>query len=185
MEINHILPTPLRHAARAGLILGLYFVFKYFLLMYTPSMPVLGIIYLFATLAVPFVAYRLTASYRALFPERIGFPISIGWSHGVMLYAFASILVLPSHYYFYTSALPSQIPALEELMQQSYSQSPDMKPLLISLYGGEPIEMLRNWLSSLNVFSRLWSDFGTNVFWGSILSLVNALILRRKPQTAV
>lgn len=172
----------MRHAARVGIMLGLLFIIKYICLMYSLTVPALAFLYAIGTAAVPFVAYRLTRSYRELIPASIGFPLPIAWAHGVFLYLFASLLVMLPHYIFYTDLLPSQLPALELRLQAEYREVPQMKALVEQMLGGNsPIEVIKLWLSSTSTASKLWNDFSSNLFWGSLLSLLNAFILRRRP----
>lgn len=171
----------MQHAARAGQLLGLLFVIKYFFMMYSMEVPVLSLFFGIGTIAVPFVAYRLTRSYRDLLPADSPFPLSIAWAHGVFLYLFATLIVLIPHYYFYTSVFPEQIPVLEARMQEALTQAPQNRVFVEQLLGGQTIgEVLRSWLVSTSTFEKLWRDFSTNLFWGSIFSLINALILRRR-----
>lgn len=176
--------TPLRHAARFGLILGLYFVFKYICFMYSLSIPLLGLIYLVATMLVPFLAYRITRNYRSMLSAETAFPLMVGWAHGTLLYAFASIVVLLAHYYFYAEALPSQLSQIEYTLNTLYGQVPNMHSVLTDLYGGEPIAILKAWVSSYSIPSLLWADLNANLFWGALLSLVNATLLRRSTNKA-
>lgn len=175
----------MRHAARAGLLLGLYFVLKYFCLMYAFSMPGLILLYIVATLLVPVLAYRLTRQYRALIPAQYGFPMSLAWAHGVQLYAFASLVVLIPHYIFYTSILPDQLPAMEALLKDSMAQDPQMRALVEGMLQGQlPTDIIRSFLSETSTFAKLWNDLGNNLMAGCVLSLINALILRRPPLNA-
>lgn len=179
-ELTQI-PSPLRHAARAALVLGLFMCVRFMTYMYILSMPMLSLVYLALTVAVPVVAFRLTRTYRTLFPERIGFPTAVAWSHGTMLFFFASILLLIPYYIYYTSVLPSQIPVLETQLNEIYRTTPEMRSLLESSFGGSPVEMLKTFLATNSIGRLLWSDFGMNLFFGSIIALINAFILRRKP----
>lgn len=171
----------MQHAARAGQLLGLLFIIKYFFVMYSIEVPALSLLFAVGTVAVPFVAYRLTRSYRDLLPERTPFPLAIAWAHGVFLYLFATLLVLIPHYIFYTSVLPEQISVLETRMQEVYAQAPQNQAVMEQLLGGQTIgEVLRSWLVGTSIFEKLWRDFSNNLFWGAIFSFINALLLRRK-----
>lgn len=171
----------MQHAARAGQLLGLLFVVKYFFMMYSMEVPVLLLLFVLGTIAVPFVAYRLTRSYRDLLPEESPFPLSIAWAHGVFLYLFATLIVLIPHYFFYTSVFPEQIPILDARIQEALAQAPQNRAFIEQFLGGQTVgEVLQGWLASTSTFEKLWRDFSTNLFWGSIFSLINALILRRR-----
>ncbi len=170
----------MQHAARAGQMLGLLFIVKYFCLMYSLEVPGLLYLFVFGTVAVPFVAYRLTRSYRDALPAEAPFPVMIAWAHGVFLYLFATLLVLIPHYLFYTDVFPEQIPLLEARLEEAYLGDPRRKIMMDRLLGGQGLgDFLRGWLASTSTFEKLWRDFSVNLFWGSLLSLVNALFLRR------
>lgn len=181
MSDMQTLPTPMRHAARAALVLGLFMCVRFAMYMYMLTMPVLALGYLLMTLAVPFVAYRLTRSYRDMLPSQIGFPVPIAWSHGTLLFFFASILLLLPYYYYYSVALPEQIPVFEAQMAHLYAQAPELRAAVEQAFGGSPVALLRTLLAQNSIGSLLWSGLGTTLFFGSIVSLINAFILRRRP----
>lgn len=169
--------TPLQDAAKAGLSLGLFFVLKYFCMMYALEYPWLIILYMGGTVAVPFVVFGLTRRYRASLPGAMAFPVSVGWSHGVFLYLFASLIVLIPHYMFYTSILPDQLP----LLDKHIGVDPTLyKQMFAPIFGDKmPAEVVRLWLYETTLGEKLWGDFSTNLFWGSLLSLINGFLLRR------
>lgn len=171
--------TPVRHAVRFGLLLGLYFVVKYICFMYALSIPLLGVIYLVATLFVPYWAYQSTKNYSHILPNRETISLSVWWAHGTLLYAFATIIVLPTHYYFYTEALPNQLPLVAHELEALYNQAPELRTTFADLYGGAPMEVLQTCGNSYSVGRRLWMDFISNIFWGSLLSLISAILLHR------
>lgn len=171
---------PTIDAARAGVVLGLYFAVKYLCLMYGLYFPLLYLIFFIATLAVPFVAYRMTKGYGARLAQ-VGYMINfrMAWAHGTMLYFFASIILLLPQYMFFTRMYPEQIQMLQELLQARYAEMPGLEGTLHSLYGVDPIEVLRESLQ-IPIFNRLLSSLSNNVVVGAILSLINAAIISRK-----
>lgn len=171
---------PSTHAARAGVGLGLYFMLKYTCIMYALEYPMLIFVFILATIAVPFVAYRLTLDYGTRLGQAgVQLNFRLAWSHGTMLYFFASIMLLLPQYLFFTRILPEQIPLLEEMSRQMYEQAPGAKEMLLQIYGAEPADMLRESLQT-PILARLIGSLSNNVLVGALLSLINAAILSRK-----
>lgn len=166
--------------AVAGLRLGLYLVFTYILWMYIPSIPFLSFLYIIALCITPYVSYRLMKSLRSVLPEESPFKAAIAWSYGTQTFFYAGFLLLIPCYYYFTKALPSQLPLLEASMQQVLQQNSEAKILMDQLYGGNPIDALYQWLANTSVWAYLWSTFSMNLFLGAVISAINALILRRK-----
>lgn len=182
---NYSIPQPIQHAARAGMILGLYMAIKYLAFMYTLTYPLLGIVYFVATLALPLIAYLLTKSYRNLFPADRAFPFALAWAHSVQVYVFGAIIALLPQYLFYSDVLHTQLPILEKQMNMLFAQNPNMRELFTQMMGDEPIVAIRSVLTSQSVWLSLWNEFSFTVFWGGIFSLVIATILRRKPTNTI
>lgn len=173
--------TPMQYASRAGMILGIYFVLKYFAMMYWIPYMSLSLVYFFATLLVPVVAYRLTRSYRQSVAPTGVFSFARAWSFGTLTFFFASIIVLIPHYIYYTRLLPDQFPLLEGYMNTFFSQQPEIYRTYKDLLGGaEPVEVIRQTMLGTSIAARLFSDVANNVFWGTILSLINAALLSRR-----
>lgn len=172
-------PT-LLYASRAGIVFGLYFAIKYLALMYMIPHPGLSLAFLLGTLFVPFLAYRLTKSYREIIAPVGDFSFRDGWVFGVLIYLFASIVVLIPHYIFYTRLLPEQFPILAEKLSEIYAQLPEIYQQHQLLLGGEPLEIMTEQMQQLPVGRMLVADVLNNVFLGSLLSLINAALLRRK-----
>lgn len=180
-----ILPmSPARHAAKMGLTLGGYLSLVHMMWMYSPSIPILALPYLVGLLFTPVVAYFLGRRFRDFFPEEAPYPFVIAWSHGVQMFLFAGIILLLPNYFYFTSALPAQIPAIEAMLEQIYRTSPESKALLQQVYGSNPIDFIYAITSRDKLWGNLWSGFSTTVFLGSIISVVNALILRRSARTS-
>lgn len=180
-----ILPMgPGRHAAKMGLILGGYLSLIHMMWMYSPSIPILWLPYLLGLLFTPVVAYFLGRRFRDFFPEEAPYPFVIAWAHGVQMFLFAGIILLLPNYFYFTSALPQQIPAMEQMLEQVYRNTPEAKPLLHQVYGGNPIDLFYAVTSRDKLWGNLWSGFSMTVFLGSIISVVNALILRRSARTS-
>lgn len=171
-------PSPYTHAARAGIALAVLFVAKYLCFMYAMQYPMLMLLYLVGTLATPFVAYQLTKAYRALVaPSGAPFPFGIAWSHGTLLYFFATIPVLIPEYFYYQHIVYEQLPYLDSIMNAS-----PYRDMLYQLYGGAPSEMMRKVVAESTPLTQAISSLSSALLWGGLLSLINAALLSRKPQ---
>lgn len=170
---------PQKHAAQMGLKLGGYLLLVYLCWMYAPTLPLLSILCLLGLLATPIVAYRLGKRYRDYFPEEAPYPFALAWSHGVQMFLFAGVILLLPTYYYYTKALPSQIPLIESTLTQSFAQQPELKELIYANYGGNPIDMIYKLIDRSALWGNLWTGFSSTVFLGSITSIFTALVLRR------
>lgn len=175
--------TPGRHAAQMGLILGAYMSLTSVLFMYIPSVPLLGLAFVLAFVCTPILSYRLGLRYRALFPSEAPYPFVLAWSHSTQMFVFGAIVMLVPCYLYYTTILPSQLPAIEAMLEASYKASPQSRAMWTEIYQGEPISVISKLTSRANLWANMWSSFSTTVFLGAIVSLVNACILRRKAQT--
>lgn len=169
----------LAHSAHAGLYLGLFFILKYFCVFYTLRFPLLGVLYMLLTAAVPFVVYRQIRSYRnRIVSPQSRFSVFHGWQYGMSLFIFASVLVSVSHYYYHAFLLPSQMTAFSAQIEQTLRQ-PGMRELMLQITGGKDWNTILQEFLAIKPISRVWNDISMNVFWGAIVSVICALILRR------
>lgn len=171
--------TPIKYAAQSGLILGGYMVLCYSFWMFTPSYPLLIFPYIISLLLTPLVSFIQTRNYRDKVRGGKPFPFALAWAYGTQSFIFASIVLMLPAYIYYAKALPSQLPALETLLQEVYRQSPEVKGIFRQMYGGDPIDVLYNWLGNSSVWLNVWNTFSTSIFLGALASIVNALILKR------
>lgn len=176
---NNVRISPLQHAAQMGLKLGGYLMLVYIAWMYTPSYPFLALFFLLGLIGTPFYAYRLGLRFRALVPEELPYPFAVAWSHGTQMFIFAGIILLLPTYYYYTSALPAQLPTLEKMLTAVYETNPELKTTLYTAYGGDPIALISVLTDREHIWGLLWSSFSNTVFLGAIVSLINAFILKR------
>lgn len=171
--------SPLKHAAQMGLQLGGFLMLIYIAWMYTPSHPILGLFSLIGLIGTPFYAYRLGLRFRNLIPSDVPYPFAIAWSHGTQMFIFAGIILLLPTYYYYTSVLPEQLPVLESILSVVYQRNPGLKATLYAAYGGDPLALISGLAGREHIWGLLWSGFSNTVFLGAIVSLINALILKR------
>lgn len=180
MEKITIPVSPARHAAQMGLILGGYLSLMFVCVMYSIYFPLLSLLALVLLLGVPFVAYRLGRSFRNLFPPNAPYPFILAWSHSAQMFLFGGIVLLLPAYYYFTQELPRQIPIMEGIFAQMYKQSPEIKTMLRELYGKDPMDLFRELIDRDGLWLRIWSTYSSTVFWGAMVSLINALFLKRK-----
>lgn len=147
--------------------------------MYTPSYPFLVLFFLLGLIGTPFYAYRLGLRFRALIPEEHPYPFALAWSHGTQMFIFAGIILLLPTYYYYTAVLPAQLPVLESMLSVVYQRNPELKTTLYTAYGGDPLALISGLAGREHIWGLLWSGFSNTVFLGAIVSLINALILKR------
>ncbi len=173
-------PTPLRDAARAGLLLGLFFALKYLCFMYSIEYPLLLLLFAVGTLLVPFFAYSFTKVYRELYFQGKEFKFRVAWVHGTWLYLFSTLIMLLPVYIFYSRVLPDALPILQQSFEQLYAQAPELKAYFVELLGEEPIATIAKSTSSEYMLQNLLACLNRNFIAGALLSLINAAILQRK-----
>ncbi len=173
------IPTPLRHAARAGIFLGLFFTIVYSCFIYSFEYPVLIYLFILGALYIPFLVYRTTKGYRDVFFKEQPFPFRVAWVHGTWLYLFSSIVVLPAVYIFYTRILPEALPMIQQAFEQAYEQYPNLKGQFAETFGAEPIKVISDYTSSEYLFGNLMSFLNQNFIIGALLSLITGMLLRR------
>ena len=163
----------LKWAATYGLILGLYWVFKFVFFVLGINSPLFSIIYYLLTLAVPFIAYYFTKKYR---DYGLNGEISFfhAWRFGIMLYTFAALIVSVAQFIFFR-----------------YIASPDFFPQLYA----QTIQLLQNSnmdsavVESIKKFPVLSpiqftvQNIFNNIFWGIIFSIPVAWIVSRHKNT--
>ncbi|SUB78612.1 DUF4199 domain-containing protein [Porphyromonas macacae] len=175
----------LAHSARIGLYLGIFFLVKYLCVCYFFRFPLLSLLYLPLTIAVPFIVFFLTKNYRnRIVSPKSGFSAFHGWQYGLMLYFFASIISSLLHYYYYAYMMPVQMVdfmgRMEEIMQR-----PEMKEIFGKYMNGKSWTEILNEYMAIPPLNLVIKDISNNILWGAILSIPNGLILRRKPASDV
>ncbi len=160
----------IKFAMHYGLLMGLYWAFKYLFFILSFYYPVLNGVYIGMTFFVPVVAYFFSVKYR----EQIGGVITFGhaWQLGVYLYLFAALIVSLLHYVYYQFVLPPGMlvdiySQLTDYIRDNMTLSPEMSELLDGLKTPTPIQMTLQGIAN-------------NVFYGIILSIPIALAVRRK-----
>lgn len=160
-------------SAEGGLYLGIYFILKYLLYMY--SVPHVGLIILYGitTACVPFVVYYLVKKFRDTIFLGIEFPLRIAWLYGIMLYFFASILSMTIHLYYYVYRFPKVIPIIKDMTQEVGGK---LGNNVLSNIVNQSIDIV----TSMPPIQLVFNDFTNNILGGSIVALIIGLILKKK-----
>lgn len=161
-ENNRLL---LKGAMHYGLIMGIYWVLKYLLFMFSGFMPMLQVLYLFLTLLVPVVGYQLTRRYRTEIGGKISF--FHAWRFGMMLYFFAAMVVSLEHFVFYQFIAPPDF--LQNTISQALAMLKDtqMNSALIETLGKANLTPIH--MAIQGIFN--------NMFYGILLSVPVAALL--------
>lgn len=164
-----------------GTYMGVFWIMKFCLVPFAVTSIFPMFLFVALTLCVPFMGYYYTRLYR---DKVLGGSIGFGqaWMFGCGLYIFASLLTAVAHYvYFafldngyiidtYTASLNSfkaeQIPGTESYIEQ--------------------IRQALEVLGSMSAIDLVLQLFSNNIFYGIILSLITALIVKKKtPETQI
>ncbi len=157
-----------------GTYMGIFWIVKFFFLPLGLSEPVLGLLFVLLTCAVPFVAYYMTSTYRRRYADG-EFSFFSAFVFSFQIYLFAAILTAIAHYVYFQyidrGFIYSSIQAQTELLKDELSmkgQVEQIKNAMDVLYGLSPIKLTMQLLSQ-------------NVFYGVIFSLPVALFgMKRK-----
>lgn len=94
----------LKSSMRFGLSMGIFWCLKYLLFIWGISSNFFGMLYMFITFFVPFLAYYFTWRYKIEIGGKLGF--FHAWQFGILLYFFAALIVSLEHYVFYRYLAP-------------------------------------------------------------------------------
>lgn len=173
-------PTPATDAARSGLVFGLLLTIIFALWAYSVRFPILVYPFLLSLPLVPLVAFRLSRRYLSALDQkgiRLSFmPI---WAHTLMLFFFSSLVLMLPMYYYVRMMLPGTLDAMEQMMQELFRQTPDMRSSLSTIYGQDPLEALDQ-LRNISIWSYLMTMLNIQVTIGAIIGLINAALLYKR-----
>ena len=162
----------MKFAALFGLYTGIFWIFKYLLVIFGEESNYLSTLYTVFTAAVPFIAYRFTTLYRE---QACAGVISFfhAWQFGILLYTFAAIVVSLVHYYHYKILGSEQ---LAKIVEQALS--------LLSSSKIDP--KLLEYAQSLAIptpFQMTMQSILNNIMTGALFSIPVALLAKRKNKT--
>lgn len=154
-----------------GFVMGVFWLVKYLFFIFSFKVPSLNVVYMMLTLAVPFVAYRLTKQYKRIIGGKIGF--FHAWRFGAMVYFFAAVIVSLEHFVFFRYIAPA------DFLANSMSQMLDvMKETEVS---HEVLDALGK--TSITPIGMVIQGIFNNTFYGIILSIPVAALLCRNNET--
>lgn len=158
----------LKSAMVYGLIMGLFWAFKYVFFVLSVSYSFFSFVYWGLTFFVPFLLAVLILHSRVYLPNRISF--SQDWSLGVLIYVFAALFVSLEHYIFYRYLAPpnfiadSLSSAIALINNSGVSQ--EMKETVEAMATPTPIQM-----TIQGIFN--------NILYGIVVSFPVAFITNR------
>lgn len=163
--------TLLTSAMQHGWVMGLYWVFKYLFFIFSLQKPFLTGFYWGFTILVPYLAFRMTWSYR----RSIGGTISFfhAWQFGVLVYFFGAMIVSLAHYGFYRYLAPA------DFLTNSINEAIRMLPT--DQLDSQLVESLK--ATRITPIQMAIQGILNNVFYGMIFSLPVATLLHRKPSS--
>ena len=156
-----------------GVFLGLFWVVKYIFMILGGSNQLFGLIYIILTLLVPFIAYRCTLIYRS-YNDAQNFSFYHAWQFGLLLYAFAALIVAPLHFYYYKNIATPEV--LSAAVNQTVNMLEEMK------VSSEWIEKIKS-VGIPTPIQMAFQGIANNITIGAILSVPVALLTRRKKKT--
>ena len=157
-----------------GTYMGLFWIVKFIFLPLGLTEPMLGLLFVLLTCAVPFVAYYMTRTYRQRYVDG-EFSFFSAFVFSFQIYLFAAILTAIAHYVYFQyidqGFIYDNILAQMDLLKDEPSmkgQVEQIKSSMNVLYELSPIKLTMQLLSQ-------------NVFYGVIFSLPVALFgMKRK-----
>lgn len=159
----------MKSAMTYGLLMGVYWIFKYLFFISSIYFPITSTIYWGFTFIVPLIAYIFTLRYKQDIGGTIGF--FHAWQYGILIYLFAALVVSLMHYLFYRYWAPSDLieNSFNEVvnMLKAANLSPEIEKAIGEMTMPTPIKM---------VISQLFN----NIFYGIIFSVPVAALACRK-----
>lgn len=188
---NQEQPSMVHYAMNFGLVVGVYYILKFFLFPMSLSSTVAGMIFIGLTIVVPLLIYRITCLYRDRYMGgNVTFSHALAFAMLTMV--FGSLLASVAHYiYFAYIDGGMMVNALEQSIEQmvtllSAENMPEgvaMQDVSIDDY----ITMLRTTVTQIKAMTPIDITMGmlsSNVSWSIVVALLVALFvsLRRKKQ---
>lgn len=161
------------YAMQYGTYMGVYWIFKFIFFPLGLRMPLLELVFMVLTLAVPVLGYVYARRFR---DRCCGGYLSFfrALAFCFLVYLFASILVAVAHYiYFQYIDNGFLFNAYETLLKQA-GEMEGMENLVTQMDG--VLETFRK-LSAIELTMQLISQ---NIFYGSLLSFPTALLVMRR-----
>ena len=163
-------PTTIEASAKAGVLMGLFWVFKYLFVIFGGESSSMASLYIAFTMMVPYVAYRMTTHYRTSFGDT-PFGFLSAWSFVIYLFLFAGLIVSLVHFYYYKFVIGTLgiAQAFQEMLAIVREVSTDPTLLNEMKEFGTPTPILMTTQQLIN-----------NIMAGIIIGLPIALFTRKK-----
>lgn len=163
-----------KYAMHFGTYMGIFWIFKFAIFPLGFNIPFLSLLFILLTLAVPFVGYYYTKTYRDKFCAGV-----ISFSHALLftifLYLFASMLTAVAHYvYFQYIDGGFVVQSYENLWNQLMTTSPGL------IENKEIIKEIIQTARSLTPIDITFQTLSGDVIWGCVLAIPTALVVMRK-----
>lgn len=166
-----------KYAMRFGTIMGVYWIFKFILLVLGFDYHFLGLAFMFLTLAVPFMGYYYLRMVRdRLLGGYIGFIHA--WAFTMAIYVFAGILAAVAHYVYFQYIDQGRVLELYTTYVNAMKSMnmPGTEDSILVLEENIPL------LEGLTSLDWTFQLFNMNVFYGAIFAGITALFgMRRMP----
>lgn len=158
----------LKSAMTYGLIMGIFWAFKYIFFVLGVIYPTWSYVYWGLTFSVPFLLATLILHFRAVSPDKVSF--TRDWTLGILIFVFAALIVSLAHYIFYRYLAPTNyildsLSAAMAMINES-GVSEDVKEAVKAMPTPTPIQM-----TIQGIFN--------NILYGVVVSFPVALITSR------
>ena len=165
----------LQYSMHAGVWLGLYLIARFVCSVTSIYSPALNLLAMVLFIGTPVVLYYIMAQYHKTNTRTSSF--SLLWMMGVMLFFFASLICAVPEYIFYEHINPDFVATT---MKQSVELVKEMN-LIEDAAMLQELEQMSSSSAVITSLQMVASSIWSNVFFGSLLSiLVSLIVVRRK-----
>lgn len=173
-------PASLMHyAMNYGTTLGVYYVLKFILFPLSLTNGVAGLLFLALTVLVPVVAYRLARHFRDHVTR--GFISgTLAWSFILQMFLFASLLTAVAHYIYFAYLDHGAVAESFATAAETYKTMVQEMGMGDATSQLEAIAQTTEMLTKMTAGEMTLNMFSNNLFWGCLLTIPLALIVRRK-----
>ncbi len=165
------------YAMQYGTYMGLYWIFKFFFFPLGLVMPLLELLFLVMTIAVPVIGYLFTKRYRDRYCEDGCISFFRAWVFCFLVYLFAALLTAVAHYIYFAFIDGGFLFRTYAGMLQQLAEMEGMETMADSV--NEMLDTVRQ-LSPIKLTMQLISQ---NIFYGCLLAIPTALLVMRKKRS--
>lgn len=158
-----------------GTYMGIFWILKFTLVPPMFSYPLISLLFVILTLAVPFIGYYFARNYRNKHCPEQSVSFLQAWIFCLFMYTFAAILTSVAHYIYFQYIDEGHLfESYTRMMEDAQAAMPALSSNLTTYE--EALNTLNN-LTPINLTLQLISN---NIFYGMIYSLPTALIVSWK-----